>query len=427
VAKSIKHRLKTDETPFDNLYLTGDWIKNGFDLGCVESAVMSGMLTSRAICGYPKHIVGETDDWLKDVGLGKAPLGPGSPGEAGGESPPGAVARYVEYGGLTTVPSPVECEGARLYGFILEGDLDKIKALCHKVFYQPSGGQVDYQPVSRYVMLTFGDIPQIIPKVDPFNRMGTTSEKQVALWVLTAAVRREGSVLVAERLAWFVPYMFVHNPISLSGGREIYGYAKNWGWLGMPSDEQDPGRFTLDAFGMREYSTHSKAKRVPLLQVRRVGPSQTDQGRDKWESLDQAFGEIRKQISGDQDMFMLPGLELAESLFHDLTHEEVPQVFLKQFRSVANGLNASTQAVVEAPSKLTRFEGMSFLDKYSFTLHHLDSHPIGNDLGLKSQDALLSFWVEMDFILEDGSVIWQPSSREAKGCLPRLGRFLGRR
>jgi uncharacterized protein with NAD-binding domain and iron-sulfur cluster len=56
---TIQYRLKTDESGFDNLYLTGDWIYNGFNSGAIESAVISGMQTSRAISGHPKHIVGE--------------------------------------------------------------------------------------------------------------------------------------------------------------------------------------------------------------------------------------------------------------------------------------------------------------------------------------------------------------------------------
>jgi uncharacterized protein with NAD-binding domain and iron-sulfur cluster len=63
-AKLVKFRLRTDESGYDNLFLTGDWIKNGMDAGCVESAVMSGMQTSRAICGSPKIVVGEHDDWI---------------------------------------------------------------------------------------------------------------------------------------------------------------------------------------------------------------------------------------------------------------------------------------------------------------------------------------------------------------------------
>jgi uncharacterized protein with NAD-binding domain and iron-sulfur cluster len=59
VAGSTQYRLKTDESGFSNLYLTGDWINNGFNSGCIEAATMAGLQTSRAISGYPQHIFGE--------------------------------------------------------------------------------------------------------------------------------------------------------------------------------------------------------------------------------------------------------------------------------------------------------------------------------------------------------------------------------
>lgn len=61
VAGSSKYRLRADESGYKNLYLTGDWIQNGMNVGCVEAAVMAGMHTSHAICGFPKSkfIVGE--------------------------------------------------------------------------------------------------------------------------------------------------------------------------------------------------------------------------------------------------------------------------------------------------------------------------------------------------------------------------------
>ncbi len=61
VKNSTQYRLGTDETQFDNLYITGDWIKTGLNAGCVEAATMAGMQTSRAICGLPQKIVGESD------------------------------------------------------------------------------------------------------------------------------------------------------------------------------------------------------------------------------------------------------------------------------------------------------------------------------------------------------------------------------
>jgi uncharacterized protein with NAD-binding domain and iron-sulfur cluster len=64
VAGSTKHRLRADGSGYDNLYLAGDWLLNGFNVGHVESATASGMQASRAICGVPKDIPGEKDPWI---------------------------------------------------------------------------------------------------------------------------------------------------------------------------------------------------------------------------------------------------------------------------------------------------------------------------------------------------------------------------
>ena len=61
VPNSTKFRLATEGSGISNLYLAGDWVRNGLDFGCIESAAMGGAQASRAISGYPKIIVGEND------------------------------------------------------------------------------------------------------------------------------------------------------------------------------------------------------------------------------------------------------------------------------------------------------------------------------------------------------------------------------
>jgi uncharacterized protein with NAD-binding domain and iron-sulfur cluster len=61
VKGSTAYRLGADESGFANLYLAGDWTRNGLNAGCVEAAVISGLQAARAICGCPRVIVGEKD------------------------------------------------------------------------------------------------------------------------------------------------------------------------------------------------------------------------------------------------------------------------------------------------------------------------------------------------------------------------------
>lgn len=61
VAGSSRYRPATDGTGYQNLYVTGDWIRTGINAGCVEAAVQAGLQTSRAISGWPEVVKGEKD------------------------------------------------------------------------------------------------------------------------------------------------------------------------------------------------------------------------------------------------------------------------------------------------------------------------------------------------------------------------------
>jgi uncharacterized protein with NAD-binding domain and iron-sulfur cluster len=59
VVGSTQFRLRADGSGVKNLFLVGSWIDNGFNLSCVEAAVMSGMQASRGISGQPAEVYGE--------------------------------------------------------------------------------------------------------------------------------------------------------------------------------------------------------------------------------------------------------------------------------------------------------------------------------------------------------------------------------
>jgi uncharacterized protein with NAD-binding domain and iron-sulfur cluster len=61
VSNSSLYRLAANKSGFDRLYLTGDWTENRVNLGMIEAAVTSGMLTSQSMCGYPTYIASVGD------------------------------------------------------------------------------------------------------------------------------------------------------------------------------------------------------------------------------------------------------------------------------------------------------------------------------------------------------------------------------
>jgi uncharacterized protein with NAD-binding domain and iron-sulfur cluster len=54
LAGSVASRLWPKDRCFENLVLAGDWTRSGFDAGCVEAAMTSGMLAAQAISGWPR-------------------------------------------------------------------------------------------------------------------------------------------------------------------------------------------------------------------------------------------------------------------------------------------------------------------------------------------------------------------------------------
>ena len=58
---TLGKRIRPDDAPWGRLVLAGDWTRNGVNVGAAESAVMSGMLASRAISSFPEKIYWEKD------------------------------------------------------------------------------------------------------------------------------------------------------------------------------------------------------------------------------------------------------------------------------------------------------------------------------------------------------------------------------
>jgi len=65
---SAAHRLRADESGYDNLFLAGDWVNCGLNAGCIEAAVLGGLEAANAVRGRPL-LEGVSGAWY---GLGSA-------------------------------------------------------------------------------------------------------------------------------------------------------------------------------------------------------------------------------------------------------------------------------------------------------------------------------------------------------------------
>jgi uncharacterized protein with NAD-binding domain and iron-sulfur cluster len=391
---SVDKRIDPGDTGFSNMFAAGDWTRNDIDGGSVEGAVTSGIMAGRAAAGDPTPPLG-VEEWFSGR---TAARDRGALAEGIGVT--AELPEYVEYGALATVPSQLLCEGAHLTGFWLEGDGDKLAALLDKVFDVPSGGAVRVEPIGHYLMATFGVIDRITCTVPPFDRMGAVTEPQVALWMPTIVTGPGGQ----SEMAWFVPYIWLDNPISLCSGREVFGWSKTFGWPVLP-DDGGPNVWALDAYGMNYTGSEPPARRrlITVTERERDGDAAADGGESALGRLRELADDVAGKLLDTADAGLQAALAAAGC---ELPLGNLTEVYLKQFRDIADGKRAALQQVVQAKMGVELRSATPLLGRFDVTIEHLDSDPLFDELGLKDGRALLAYEVEMDFTVGDGTVIW---------------------
>jgi hypothetical protein len=306
----------------------------------------------------------------------------------------------VDYGALMTPPAPFDSRDTTMYGFWAEADPDKVAALCKKVFDQTSSGAVRCRPIGQHVMLSWGNIGCVSSQTPPYDRRGGVGEPQVAIWV-PVAIRDPTSA--NEWFAMFMPYIWLDNAMSLATGRELFGYPKAWGWPGFPAAE-GPREWTLEVFGL-DYTPGALAARHPLLEITESGAIEAAVEADLGSLADLARHVVGR-LFHPSVKHLLGDVEVTASLTADLLAERMPNIFLKQVRDVRDGLSAALQQVTALNYGIVSISPVPLLSEHKLTVHHLDSHPVGEELGLRSQKLGAAYKAKVEFTVGGGRVLW---------------------
>jgi hypothetical protein len=98
----------------------------------------------------------------------------------------------------------------------------------------------------------------------------------------------------------------------------------------------------------------------------------------------------------------------AATLAELASEQVVRHVFLKQIRDAERGELAALQQVVEARSNVVgSLRWRRLRGSYDVSINELDSHPLGEELGLAlEQTVKLAFVAQFGFRMEPGVVRW---------------------
>lgn len=361
---------------------------------------------------------------------------------------PQTLPEYVERGGRQVWRPPYTARGANLYGFVLTADQSAIDELVQRDLVAPAGGILDYRCAHPNVIVSFAEI-HALGSGDPVDKLrGVLPEREVAIWCLISDVN------VADRLLWYIPYVFTDSGQTVASGREVYGYPKQAGVFSDPfvSALQTGGATAgVQALAIDPYGPTSVATMRPMISASRVaGLSATPTG---IAAAPDPVGELLNWFPGAVQVDTtlpsgppVPGSAAIKSvgappppgpppvppwitgIFNTLQGKSLsldsdsliaaliasPSVaFLKQFRDVSCPTKACYQAVIEAPFSLdmtsAKYEA---LDPTQFAVQIEDyaSQPMASDLGLAADVELRpdrAFHASFSFDIELGLEVWR--------------------
>ncbi len=379
---TVEYRLRSDDSGYRNLVLAGDWTRTGIDGGSVEAAFASGRMASRALCGSPSYVPGEHGPLVDGRGVAEPPT-------------------YVEFGGLDTFPGPYDCRNTTLYSFVAMADIGALERLVDRVLTRPTLGAAEFRPLAPMVMLSIGDIVNVVPLTPPYDKYGSVNEAQLAVWVPVVQVTGSGARKKAKNFWMFTSYIWVDNPMSMATGREMYGWPKSLGRIQLPTDSD--GTMVLQTYGL-DFGPGNQPSYLELLRM--TPTANAVQGSRAGTTVAAFARAVADAVKTEHKIDITDGLGVDVDLTDDAVDMALPEIYLKQFRSIECGTDAALQQLCDSHAGIETISFQELPNSYALSIQAISSHPLATDLGIADQEIKVGFKIEMNFRQDVGRVLW---------------------
>lgn len=361
-AGTHRYRLDAHQSGYPNLVLAGDWTRNALSIGCLESAVMSGVRAAQAIDPQVPRAPG---DWLPPPVVPPSTAASSLRATQPAESPPRPY--ILRDGDLLAVP-PIGLD-VRLSMFLLEADVGRLQRLCD---HHLNLGEAHYRPLWPYVMFYTSTMDNVVPG------LGTCREIDCGFWVPLLRGRHENGRFVAERLVTYTPYLWVDNDLALIGGREVFGFPKHLGRFDPePTNHRSPTGLTIKANVLREFRTDARVDWAPVvtLEGKPTGSGTETEG---WGGILRALLSLGREHAGD----------LETIIKNAVAEPGMGVVFLKQAPHSQIQRAATRRSIVEGTIALEGLPKLGLIESktgYSLTIPRYATHDIVHRLGLRQR------------------------------------------
>lgn len=283
-----------------------------------------------------------------------------------GSPPPRYVARTNEQ----ALAPPYLQSGCALHAFALPADRTRMQRDVDRFLAEPTHGRVRPRVVADHVLLYFCDFERSC-SIDPDDaRRGWLGEREHGVWI---PIRVEGSSVPS----FFVCSMIVDSGPAMCSGREVLGFPKEIGVVGVSRDPARASALSVDVLAMAGGRTHA-GRWQPLVELERIETAP------------------HVSIAGSRALLGMVGVGLGPSL------GRVDFVNLKQLRDAAAPALACYQTVVRTSARLLALRRVAPTRPYAYRIHAHESHPLVEALGLSARGHVRGIFCDFDFVLERG-------------------------
>ena len=303
--------------------------------------------------------------------------------------------KFIELPGSSVYRHPFPLQGMNSQVFVMHAHYDQLVKTTDKWLNSIPGSNYRYVPLLPFVFCNPVWIDRItwMPEGQGWMR---ESDFNFGYYVACFQGREFHHIAVAQA------YLAVDNPLTLTTGREVFGYRKVYGQM-----EYVAGTYQPCAMSTWAQKKHGPDEQVELTEVARIfsPPGWGAATRHaNWEDLKQ----LAELAIGDLILDAVTGIMHLVEMFKS---QNLPVVYVLQLRDVEYPESAGFQALIESPMQITKLISAWFLPS-GFTLQLTDyaSYPLISDLGIKVDDngiaeSVISFQTNWDCTLQPGKVL----------------------